>query len=59
MYHDEIFEKALRDVKEESYNALRDEISTMEDKIERFLKNFLNAQHSSQNEILIFHLCKS
>lgn len=40
MYHDEIFEKALMDVKEESYKALKDEISTMEDKIERFLKNF-------------------
>lgn len=40
MYHDEIFEKALRDVKEESYNALKDEIATMEDKIERFLQNF-------------------
>ena len=40
MYQDEIFEKALRDVREESYNALKNEISTMEDKIERFLKNF-------------------
>lgn len=39
MYHDEIFEKALKDVKEESYKALKDEISTMEMKIEKFLKN--------------------
>ena len=39
MYHDEIFEKALNDVKEESYKALKDEISTMEMKIEKFLKN--------------------
>lgn len=38
MYHDEIFEKALQDVKEESYKALKDEISTMEMKIEKFLK---------------------
>lgn len=38
MYHDEIFEKALKDVKEESYKALKEEISTMEDRIERFLK---------------------
>ena len=37
MYHDEIFEKALRDVKEESYRALKNEISTMEAKIEKFL----------------------
>lgn len=41
MYHDEIFEKALRDVKEESYNALKDEIFSLENKIERFLKNVL------------------
>lgn len=40
MYHDEIFEKALNDVKEESYKALKDEISTMEEKIEKFLKVF-------------------
>ncbi len=39
MYNDEIFEQALRDVKEESYKALKDEIQTMEIKIERFLKN--------------------
>ena len=37
MYHDEIFEKALREVKEESYKALKLEISAMEAKIERFL----------------------
>jgi hypothetical protein len=41
MYHDEIFENALRDVKEESYKALKDEISTLECSIERFLKNVL------------------
>ena len=43
MYHDEIFEKALNDVKEESYKALKDEISTMEMKIENFLKNFFES----------------
>lgn len=41
MYHDEIFENALKDVKEESYNALKDEICSMESTIERFLKNIL------------------
>lgn len=41
MYHDEIFEKALKDVKEESYKALKDEISSMESAIERFLKSVL------------------
>lgn len=43
MYHDEIFERALTDVKEESYKALKDEISTMEMKIESFLKNFFES----------------
>ncbi len=42
MYHDEIFENALKDVKEESYNALKAEISTMESNIEKFLKCVLN-----------------
>lgn len=43
MYHDEIFEKALNDVKEESYKALKDEILTMEAKIDRFMKNFFES----------------
>ena len=43
MYHDEIFEKALNDVKEESYKALKEEISTMENRIELFLKNLFDS----------------
>lgn len=43
MYHDEIFERALQDVKEDSYKALKDEINTMEIKLERFLKNFFES----------------
>lgn len=42
MYHDEIFENALKDVKEESYKALKNEISSMESIIEKFLKSVLN-----------------
>ncbi len=42
MYHDEIFENALKDVKEESYKALKNEISSMESTIEKFLKIVLN-----------------
>ena len=42
MYHDEIFENALKDVKEESYKALKIEISSMESTIEKFLKSVLN-----------------
>ncbi len=41
MYHDEIFENALQDIREESYKALKDEISSMESAIERFLKKVL------------------
>ena len=41
MYHDEIFENALKDVKEESYRALKEEISTLELKIEGFLQKVL------------------
>lgn len=43
MFHDEIFEKALRDVKEESYRALKEEIATMEAKIEHFLDCFFES----------------
>ena len=43
MYHDEIFEQALKDVKEESYQALRNEISTMEMKIESMLKSIFES----------------
>lgn len=39
MYHDEIFENALKDVKEESFKALKAEISSMEVMFEKFLKN--------------------
>ena len=43
MYHDEIFEKALKDVRAESYKALKEEISTMEAKIDKFLNNFFES----------------
>ncbi len=46
MYHDEIFENALRDVKEENYKALKEEISSMEATIERFLKNIFECNSS-------------
>lgn len=46
MYHDEIFENALREVKEESYVALKEEINTMEAAIERFLTNILECTSS-------------
>lgn len=39
MYHDEIFENSLREVKEESYRSLKREISAMETAIEKFFKD--------------------
>lgn len=46
MYHDEIFETALREAKEENYMALREEISSMECAIERFFKSVLECTTS-------------
>ena len=57
MYHDEIFEnalkdvreesyKALKEVREESYKALKEEISSMESTIERFIRNILECTSS-------------
>lgn len=41
MYHDEIFEQALKDVREEQYRELKKEVKTIEDLIERMLTQFL------------------
>ena len=46
MYHDEIFENALKDIREESYKALKEEISSMESTIELFIKNILECTSS-------------
>ncbi len=46
MYHDEIFENALKDVKEENYKALKSEISSLEANIEKFLKIFFESTSS-------------
>ena len=46
MYHDEIFENALKDIREESYKALKEEISSMETTIERFIKNIFECTSS-------------
>lgn len=41
MYHDEIFEQALKDAKEENYRELKKEVQTIENLIERMLTQFL------------------
>lgn len=42
MYHDEIFEKALSEIKEESYKSLKDEITSLETMFEKLLNKLLN-----------------
>ena len=46
MYRDEIFEKALRERREENYSNLKTEISSMEAAIEKFLNNILECTAS-------------
>lgn len=46
MYHDEIFETALREAREESYHELKQEINSMEAAIEKFLTNILECTSS-------------
>lgn len=46
MYHDEVFENALQEVKSESFTALKEEISSMECAIEKFLTNILECTSS-------------
>ena len=55
MYHDEIFENALRDVREESYKALKEEISSMESTIERFIRNVLECTSSKSERDFNVH----
>ena len=46
MYQDEIFEKALRERREENYSNLKTEINSMEVAIEKFLNNILECTAS-------------
>lgn len=46
MYYDELFEKALRERREEGYSNLKTEISAMECAIEKFLNNVLECTSS-------------
>jgi hypothetical protein len=55
MYNDEIFNKALKDAKEESFNELRDEVKTVERVIERLLTQLLECSTSISERD--FHVC--
>lgn len=46
MYEDEIFECALKETREESFKALKGEVSTMEAVIERLLTQLLECTSS-------------
>ena len=46
MYRDEIFENAKRERREENYQNLKTEISSMECAIEKFLNNVLECTTS-------------
>lgn len=46
MYQDEIFDNALKEVKEESYRALQSEVKTVESVIERLLTQLLECSAS-------------
>lgn len=41
MYHDKLFDSALREVKDESFQALKEEVISMEKAISKFLDEVL------------------
>ena len=41
MYHDEIFERALSEAREENYRELKKEVQSIENLIEKMLTQFL------------------
>ena len=41
MYHDKLFNSALREVKDESFQALKEEVISMERAISKFLDEIL------------------
>jgi hypothetical protein len=55
MYNDEIFKKALKDAKEESFRELRDEVKTVERVIEKLLTQLLECSTSISERD--FHVC--
>ena len=40
MYYDELFEKALKDAKDDNLTQLKNEVRTLQDKLELFLTKF-------------------
>ena len=46
MYYDELFEKALKDAKNDNFTQLKDEDKTLKDKLEVFLTKFFESTTS-------------
>ena len=55
MYHDEIFESALKDAREESLRELKGEVKTVEMVIEKLLTQLLECSSSISERD--FHVC--
>ncbi len=55
MYQDEIFDNALKEVKEESYDALQKEVKTVESVIEKLLTQLFECSASISERD--FHVC--
>ncbi|MBO7673125.1 hypothetical protein J6S88_06945 [bacterium] len=43
MYYDELFEKALKEAKEDNFTQLKDEVKTLRDKLDLFLTKFFES----------------
>lgn len=43
MYYDELFEKALKDAKDENLKQLKSEVRTLQDKFESFIAKFFES----------------
>lgn len=43
MYYDELFEKAMKDAKDDNFTQLKDEVKTLRDKLELFLTKFFES----------------
>lgn len=55
MYHDEIYENALKEAKEESFRQLQEEVKTVERVIERLLTQLLEC--STLNSERDYNVC--
>ncbi len=55
MYQDEVFDSALKEVREESYAELKTEVKTVERLIERLLTQLLECSASVSERD--FHVC--